>query len=147
MSKGFTLIELMLVIGILTVLLAISIVAINPQQQFSKANNTKRGSDVVAILNAVGQYSIKNSGTLPPGIPSGIEQVIGNGPGLANICSALVPTYIAAFPVDPKAPGPKEITDCLTGYNTHYTIVQTSSGRVTVSAPDAELGADIAATR
>jgi prepilin-type N-terminal cleavage/methylation domain-containing protein len=51
--KGFTLIELVVVIGILAVLLTIVLVAINPARQFKQANDTKRRSDVNAILNAV----------------------------------------------------------------------------------------------
>ncbi|MDP3941896.1 MAG: type II secretion system protein, partial [bacterium] len=56
-TKGFTLIELLVVIGILAVLLAITLIAINPARQFSQANNTKRRSDVNALLNAVHEYA------------------------------------------------------------------------------------------
>ena len=67
-QKGFTLIELLVVIGILAVLLAITLIAINPARQFSLANNTKRSSDVNAILNAVNQYMADHKGALPTGI-------------------------------------------------------------------------------
>ena len=67
-QKGFTLIELLVVIGILAVLLAITLIAINPARQFAQANNTKRRSDVNAILNAVNQYMADNKGSLPAGI-------------------------------------------------------------------------------
>ena len=147
MSRGFTLIELMLVIGILSVLLAITLVAINPQRQFSKANDTKRGSDVLAILNAVGEYSANNHGAIPPVIPTGSPIAIGNGAGQINLCSALVPTYIAALPVDPQTTGSKEITDCSSSYSINYWISQTSSGRVTVIAPNSQLIPTITATR
>src|SRR3954468_500341 len=69
-QKGFTLIELLVVIGILAILLAITLIAINPARQFSQANNTKRSSDVNAILNAIGQYQAENHGALPANMPA-----------------------------------------------------------------------------
>src|SRR6266849_3374438 len=71
LQKGFTLIELLVVIGILAVLLSIVLIAINPAKQFSQANNTKRRSDVNAILNAIDQYAADNKGTLPAGVGAG----------------------------------------------------------------------------
>src|SRR4029077_10451682 len=86
--KGFTLIELLVVIGILAVLLAITLIAINPAKQFSQANNTKRRSDVSAILNAVNQYMADNKGTVPSGVTTSVQTVANTG---ANLCSDLVP--------------------------------------------------------
>lgn len=154
-QKGFTLIELLVVIGILAVLLAITLIAINPARQFSQANNTKRRSDVNAILNAVNQYMADNKGALPAGIPvapaaaKNVAKV-----GGADICATLVPTYIAALPSDPtvsvgagNAVG-AAITDCTqANYDTGYTIVQGASNRLTVSAPTIELGDQISVTR
>ncbi len=144
-QKGFTLIELLVVIGILAVLLAITLIAINPARQFSQANNTQRSSDVNAILNAVGQYSVDNNGDLSAlGIPdttAGAGNISNAG---VDICSALVPTYIAQLPVDPQTGA---FTDC-TDYDTQYEIVRsTTNSRVTVSAPDAELSQVISVTR
>src|SRR3989344_2274425 len=93
LRKGFTLVELLIVIGILAVLLAIVLIALNPARQFSQANNTKRSSDVNAILNAVHQYAADNKGAIPADIPTAAaENVADTG---ANICAALVPLYLA----------------------------------------------------
>lgn len=147
-QKGFTLIELLVVIGILAVLLAITLIAINPGRQFSQANNTQRSSDVNAILNAVGQYAVDNNGLLTglgtistdPALPTAISSA---GIG-ATFCSELVPTYIAQLPVDPQT---GSYTDCTT-YDTQYTIYQSATdSRMTVTAPDAELGETISVTR
>lgn len=149
-SRGFTLIELLVVIGILAVLLAITLVAINPARQFSQANNTKRSSDVNALLNAVHQYAADNKGALPAGIPDTTAgaAVIGSGVGQVAICASLVTTYLAALPVDPLTNNGTPATDCAAAYNTNYTVVRsTTDNRVTVAAPGAELGAVISVTR
>ena len=144
-QKGFTLIELLVVIGILAVLLAITLIAINPAAQFAKANNTKRRSDVNAILNAVNQYMADNKGLLPTGISTTVRNVQNTG---ADLCTVLVPTYIAALPVDPLTNNGTPITDCSQAYNTNYQIIQsTSNSRITVSASAAELSATISVTR
>src|SRR6266700_8433968 len=98
-EKGFTLIELLVVIGILAILLAITLIAINPARQFGQANDTKRRSDVNAILNAVGQYAASNSGNIPAAITT-TAQVI-NKTNTPTLCTDLVPTYIPALPTDP----------------------------------------------
>ena len=138
-SKGFTLVELVVVIGILTFLIAIVLAAINPAQQLSQARDTQRRADVTTILNAIDQYLVKN-GSLPGGITSSPQTISSSG---LNICSLLVSDFVAALPADP---GNGSYTDC-TNYNTGYTvIVSTSNNRVTVSAPGAEL-VNISVTR
>ena len=148
-SKGFTLIELLVVIGILAVLLAITLIAINPARQFSQANNTKRASDVNAILNAVGQYAADNNGNITAiDIPVGSASaaIIGSdtGEGEVNFCPNVAPTYIAEMPYDPIS---GNWTDCI-DYSTGYTIYQSATdSRITVAAPDAELSVTISVTR
>ena len=148
-NKGFTLIELLVVIGILAVLLAITLIAINPQRQFAQANNTKRSSDVNAILNALGQYAADNKGLLPTSLPASGSAMIGSGATDANLCAELVPQYLAALPVDPQTNGgdPVDETECAGTYNTNYRVERTSNNRITITAPGAELGQTISVTR
>lgn len=148
-QKGFTLIEILVVIAILAVLLAITIVAINPARQFGQANDTKRRSDTTAILDAIDQYSAGNSGNLPTDITSmatGSAETL-NNTNFPTICSQLVTTYISALPVDPSATGNTSpngtagVTSCTTTpWNTSYTISKDSSNRITIAAPNAYLG-------
>jgi len=146
LQSGFTLIELLVVVGILAVLLSIVLIAINPAKQFSQANNTKRRSDVNAILNAIDQYAADNKGSLPTGITT-TDQDIKKISG-ADICASLVTKYLAALPVDPKTGGGAPITDCTSAYDTHYHVIQSGAdNRVTVTAPDAELSENISVTR
>lgn len=150
-QKGFTLIELLVVIGILAVLLAITLIAINPARQFAQANNTKRRSDVNAILNAVNQYMADNKGELPAGITTTVATIATDDavdPAEADICAVLVPTYIAALPSDPQTNNGAAVLDCVTAYDTGYTIVQSAdNNRITVAAPTIELDDPVSVTR
>ncbi len=147
--KAFTLIELLLVIGIIAILASIVIVAINPTKQLGDARNAQRRSDVNTVLNAVYQYAIDNNGTLPGAIPAApaaakpvclgtvVDAACTGVPGGVDL-SDLIGTYIVAVPADPQ----NTSTDV-----TGYTIVQDANGRVTVAAPSAEQSATISVTR
>ena len=148
---GFTLIEILLVIGILAILFAITLVAINPARQFAQANNTKRQSDVNAILNAINQYMADNKGVAPAAITLSVQNIANTG---ADLCAVLSPQYFADLPADPKTATPttSSITanPCPAAYDTKYTVIKSAEGRITVAAPGAEspLGAtDITVTR
>ena len=52
-ARGFTLIEILVVIGMLAILTTVVLVAVNPLRQFAQARNSQRQSNVAAILNAV----------------------------------------------------------------------------------------------
>ncbi len=149
MKKGFTLVELLVVIGVLTVLLAIVLVAINPTRQFQQANDTQRRSDVNAILNAVHQYGVDNKGTLPAAIGT-TAAVIGNGVGQVDICDDLVTTYLADLPLDPTTGTTDSTSNCTgaTSYGTGYEVSKSASdGRVTVTATAEVSGVTISVTR
>ena len=142
-NKGFTLIEILVVIGIIAVLAGIVIIAINPARQFAQARNTQRESDVSTILNAIGQKAIDckgvfeatavacpvspvcpTAGTIPT-VPTAAKN-IGTTGGLVDL-SCLAPTYIAtSVPFDPSS---GDLTD------TKYTIRINATGRYEVCAP------------
>jgi prepilin-type N-terminal cleavage/methylation domain-containing protein len=151
-SKGFTLIELIVVIGMLTILFAIVLVAVNPGRQFASSRNTARQNDVNAILSAIHQYAADNNGSLPTAIssltacaaPCATATAISNTG--ANICANLMPNYLPALPQDPGSNNGAQITSCTT-YTTGYTVSRDSSNRVTVYAPSAENGATISVQR
>jgi type IV pilus assembly protein PilA len=145
-QQGFSLIELIVAIGILGVLLALVLVALNPARQFAQANNTKRASDITTLLNAIHQFMADNKGIPPTGIASTV-QTIASGAGNSDLCSQLVSQYVAALPQDPASNGGNKITNC-SSYNTYYTVIQSvSDNRITLKAPRAELNATITITR
>jgi hypothetical protein len=138
----------LIVIFITPILLAITLVAVNPSRQEVQANNTQRASDVNAILNTVRQYAADNNGQLPAEITTTTQSISTTG---ADICKTLVPSYTAFFPIDPslsKGEAIAVIDDCSVAYDTGYTIVQdASSHKITVSAPRAEGKEKIEITR
>jgi len=143
-KKGFTLIEVLLVIVIISILAGIVIVAINPARQIAQSNNTQRDADVKAILDSVAEYAIDNRGSLPASITTAALEM-GSGAGLVNICADLVPTYLSAMPYDPTNTT-ASYTSC-SSYTSGYNISKDADNRVTVAAPNAELSEVISITR
>lgn len=147
-NKGFTLIELLVVIGILAILLAITLIAINPARQFGQANNTKRRSDVLQILNAIHQYVAENQGQLPgevSSLPVGTATLF-NSTNFPNLCGQLMTNYLPALPTDPSL-NSANIISCTGTWNTGYQISRDSANRITVLAPTTDNAASISATR
>lgn len=146
-NPGFTLVELLVVIGVLAILLTVTLIAVNPSRQFSLTNNTKRSADVNAILNAINQYMTDNHGALPAGLNTTAKTIESTG-GI-DLCASLIPAYIAALPVDPLTPNGAPVTPSqCANYNTNYVVQQIApSNRISVSAPAAELGATVSVIR
>jgi len=141
-QKGFTLLEILLVVAAIAILAGIVILAINPGKQLGDTRNAQRRTDVNTILNAVYQYSLDNNGALPSGITTTQTEVCKTGGTCTGLVDLSVLTtdekYLVAIPNDP------------TGSSTNgagYEIVKTANNRVTVVAPDAEQDASISVTR
>jgi type IV pilus assembly protein PilA len=144
--KGFTLIEILIVIGIIAILSSIVIIAVNPARQFAQARDTKRQSDVNAILNAVYQYAVGNNGSMPSTITAIATEVCKDASCATQIdlhtyLVGTAQTYLVSIPVDPSCP-----TGC-TANGAGYDIMRNANGRITVSAPGAEVATSISVTR
>jgi prepilin-type N-terminal cleavage/methylation domain-containing protein len=129
--KGFTLIEILVVVALIAILTAITFIAINPAKNFADTRNAQRSSDVTQILNAVTQYTSEQGHSLA-GL--GITEVCGVtvkhlATDNVTITAQLVPDYIVGIPSDPQPSGLGGYTIC---------IDNASGGRVTVSAPSVE---------
>ncbi len=149
---GFTLIEILLVMGIIAILAAVVIVAINPARQFAQARNSQRTSNVFSILNAVSQNMTDNQGVFSCPAAGAIPTTatVIKSSGGYDVANCLVPTYLPAMSFDPSMQGAHFTSG--TDYDTGYTIVKDSTtGRITVAAPEAlnpsELNKTISATR
>lgn len=60
-KKGFTLVELMIVIAILAILAAIVIFALNPAELFRRARDSQRMSDLRVLSSAISYYLADDS--------------------------------------------------------------------------------------
>lgn len=61
-KKGFTLVELLIVIAIIAIIAAIAFVALDPLTRFQDSRDARRWSDVNAIANAIVVDQVDNGG-------------------------------------------------------------------------------------
>ena len=148
-NKGFTLIEILLVVAAIAILAGIVILAINPNKQLGETRNAQRRADVNTILNALYQYTIDNNGSLPT-MPTAtcalvatnqVCKLTATGTCSTGVDLSVLTTnekYITSMPVDPTVSSTN---------GTGYYATKSANGRLTVCAPSAEQSATISVTR
>jgi len=140
-NRGFTLIEMLLVVAIIAILAGIVILAINPSKQLGDTRNAERRADVQTILNAYYQFKIDQPNIIGS-LPSTPTDICSTGATSCGFIDASALTdngkYLVAIPKDPQRGDNND---------THYQISEDANGRVTVNAPWAEQGQTISVTR
>lgn len=149
MRKGLTIIEIIIAIALITTIVGIGLVAMNPGGQLAKARNSQRLFHLQSVMNAIRQKMADTSGgafICAAGTVPATSTKMAVGGGNYDIGPCLVPTYLPTMPFDPSAAGAhfSSTTDYDTGY---YIFRNASSGQITVSAPSAELGQAVFITR
>lgn len=64
-QKGFTLVELLVVIAVIGVLAAVVLLAINPAEQIARGKDANRISTIEGLGKAMSNYVTNNTGTIP----------------------------------------------------------------------------------
>lgn len=153
--QGFTLVELLVVIGIIVILFAVVLVAVDPAKRLAQARDAVRRQDVRNILEGVEQYIVDNNGdTSGLGVDASgttYEQIGTAGSGCDSGCTAqttnaacadltpsLVDAYLSEIPKDPETG---------TDAETAYYINLTATGRVVVGACSPEIATTIEVKR
>lgn len=142
-GRGFTLLEILLVVGIIAILAGIVILAINPTKQLGDARNAQRRSDVLTIINGIYQYALDEGHAISDlGLTAGDDTCDATDNDASILADHLVTassTYLTAIPTDP--------TDASETDTSEYYVDLNTTGRVTVCAPNAENGVTIEVTR
>jgi general secretion pathway protein G len=142
-QRGFTLVELLIVIGVIAILASIAFVALNPLGRYRDARNARRWTDVNAILAAIKLHQIDNNGNYVSDITdltADLYYQIGTGeacnmeclnPTVAlqvqclNLASLVDSGHLATVPYDP---GNQDAEASDTGYY----LVMNNNGSITV---------------
>ena len=146
-NKGFTLVELIIVVAIIALLAAATFVAINPAKRLGEANDAQRWSDITSIADAWSTYASDNSGTFVTTsadcITANTTCMIANyaGTDADYACGATTTNaiiwldplvtngYIGSVPFDPKS-------SSVVGTSTGYYFLKDANGVVTIGSCD-----------
>lgn len=138
--SGFTLLEILLTIGIIAVLATVVVVSLDPVARFKDARDSRRLADIQSILSAVHQYVIDNQGSYPEGLDNTEKQIgtASTGCNIGGTCSVSgegdcvdlsnsLERYLKDIPTDPESGS---------AGRTHYSIQRNSNNIVTVRSCD-----------
>lgn len=137
--SGFTLLEILLTIGIIAVLATVVVVSLDPVERFKDARNSRRLADIESILSAVHQYVIDNQGSYPGGMDTTERQIgtASSGCAIDGVCSVsttecldlgtTLERYLKNIPFDPENGSSSR---------THYSVQLDDNNIVTVHACD-----------
>lgn len=142
--KGFTFVEILLVVLVIAILAIVVFVSINPSKKLSDSRDSRRRTDIDMILSAVHSLIVDNKGTLPVGLannmPAQLQIGTSSGAAISNgYCKVALNAhvdlttplakYLKTIPVDPLGG---------TSGSTAYAIRVDANGIVTVTACNSE---------
>lgn len=98
--KGFTLLELLVVIGIISILVAVGSTSYSAAQK--KARDARRKADLRSVKNAMEQYYTLCNGSYPA---TGAGNILPGSITTATPACSIATTIMAQTPRDPKTGG------------------------------------------
>ncbi len=149
-TKGFTLVELLIVIAIIAIIAAVMFVALDPLTRFRDARDSARWSDISALVSAIkidqvdngGQYvtELANAasnttfmiGTGTSGCDADCDATVASSTACLDLSGLVTEGYLGDVPVSPTG----ETT--WTASTTGYTIQKSSTGTITIGACESE---------
>jgi len=170
-KKGFTLVELLIVIAIIAILAAVIFVALDPATRFADARDSTRSNDVGEILSAVKIDQIDNGGSYLVSIEAmtdGEVYMMVNGASMAagcddnnaacdtnvtkdthcvNVAGLVTEGYLSGFPVSPTGAVTWDDGDTAGEEGSGYTLSKSATGVVTVRACESENTTEISVSR
>lgn len=162
-NKGFTLIEILLVVAILAILLVVVFASLNPAQRLEDTRDARRWNDVNQVLTSLHECIIDNDAVLASCGVDGlatdgtvyeiVDAAVGAAPAGCIICGGaancvdletdLQGTYLGSLPKDPG--GGTGGTPA--AGHTHYCLTVNAAGIYTVSAANYEGTSAISVSR
>ncbi len=99
--KGFTLVELLVVVAIMGILMAAVVLAINPAEMMAKSRDSTRLSDMVSVRQAI-DFAVADGTNLTATAAAGDSATgtrVSTGSGWVNVD---VSKYLSTLPIDPR---------------------------------------------
>ena len=165
-TKGFTLVELLVVLAIIAILVAVIFVALDPAARFAQARDAVRQNDVGEILSAVKLYQVDNGGdhlasidaltagsvymavngaTMTTGCDDtnlSCDTTVTNDTACVNLAGLVTDGYLPSMPVSPAVEITWDDGSGAADEGSGYTISIDANGIVTVRACESEFASN-----
>jgi prepilin-type N-terminal cleavage/methylation domain-containing protein len=143
-QRGLTLLEILMTIALISIILSITIIAVNPNRQLGQSRDAVREVDTEKIYEAVQRYAV-DTGRYPENVRNlsnrteieicvdGTSESVCDSNGLLFLESDLVPGYLPGIPTDPS------LDDGEAG--TGYVLYKDDNGKIGVRSQNSETDA------